>query len=284
MGGASRLVRAALPAVPVVNRLPGIRKVGGPFTGLTREHAGIEVSRERAEAYAAVCGFPRKDTVPLTFPHVLAFPLHLGVMGDPSFPWPAIGTVHVENVITGHRPVRVGEVLDLTVAVDPPRPHARGVLLDFHTTARADGDLAWESTSTYLRRGATPPPGEPEGGLELTAPPAGSLQWRLPADLGRRYAAVSGDLNPIHLHPLTARALGFPRTIVHGMWSVARCVAALENRLPDAVTVETVLRKPVLLPCSVAFGHEVVGDEHRFALTRPEDGAPHLLGVARPAR
>lgn len=283
MGGVSRLLRAALPAVPVVNQLPGVRKVGGPFTGLAREHAGIRVVREQAEEYAAVCGFPRKDTVPLTFPHVLAFPLHLGVMADPSFPWPAIGTVHVENAITAHRPVRVDEVLDLTVAVDPARPHAKGALLDFHTSAVVGGEVVWRSTSTFLRRGATPPPGEPERGRDLPPPPVGSREWRLPADLGRRYAAVSGDLNPIHLHPLTARALGFPRQIAHGMWSLARCVAALENRLPDAVTVEAAFRRPVLLPCSVTFGHEVVGDEHRFALTRPEDGSPHLVGVARPA-
>ena len=283
MGGASRLLRAALPAVPGVNQLPGVRKVGGPFTGMAREHAGILVDREQAEAYAAVCGFPRKDVVPLTFPHVLAFPLHLGVMADPSFPWPAIGTVHVENAITGHRPVRVGEVLDLTVTVDPARPHAKGVLLDFHTSAVVGDEVVWESTSTFLRRGATPPPGEPGPGLELPEPPVGSLEWRLPGDLGRRYAAVSGDLNPIHLHPLTARAFGFPRPIAHGMWSLARCVAVLENRLPDAVTVEAAFRRPVLLPCSVTFGHEVVGDEHRFALTRPTDGSPHLVGVARPA-
>jgi acyl dehydratase len=283
VGGATRLVRAALPAVPGVNLLPGIRKVRGPFTGMAREHAGIPVLRDQVDAYAAVCGFPRKDTVPLTFPHVLAFPLHLGIMGDPSFPWPAIGTVHVENVVTAHRPLRVGEVLDLTVAVDPPRPHAKGVLLDFRTSAMAGDGLVWESTSTYLRRGATTPPGEPDPGLDLPAAPTGALEWRLPGDLGRRYAAVSGDLNPIHLHPLTARALGFPRQIAHGMWSLARCVAALENRLPDAVTVEAVFRRPVLLPGTVAFGHEVVGAEHRFSLTRPRDGATHLLGVARPA-
>ena len=48
---------------------------------------------------------------------------------------------------------------------------------------------------------------------------------------------MSGDHNPIHLYPLTAKALGFRRQIAHGMWSLARCVAAVENRLPDAVTV-----------------------------------------------
>ena len=39
---------------------------------------------------------------------------------------------------------------------------------------------------------------------ELEPPPV-DAQWRLPGDLGRRYAAVSGDRNPIHMHALPPR-------------------------------------------------------------------------------
>ena len=53
-----------------------------------------------------MCGFPVKDTVPLTYLHVLAFPLHMAILTDPSFPFPAVGAVHLANSITGHRPVR----------------------------------------------------------------------------------------------------------------------------------------------------------------------------------
>jgi acyl dehydratase len=94
---------------------------------------------------------------------------------------------------------------------------------------------------------------------------------------------VSGDHNPIHLHPLTAKAFGFPRQIAHGMWSLARCVAALENRLPDAVTVEAAFRRPILLPGTVAFGQDPVADGIAFALTAPENGVPHVVGRTRVA-
>ncbi len=67
------------------------------------------------------------------------------------------------------------------------------------------------------------------------------------------------------------------------MWSLARCVAALENRLPDAVTVEVAFKKPILLPGTVGFGHEPLADGQAFALTSPKDGAPHLVGRASPA-
>jgi acyl dehydratase len=281
-GGLGSLVKAALPAVPGVNRLPGVRKgASADFAGLAYARRGVPVERRRVEAYGAVCGFPRKDTAPLPYPHMLAFPLHMAIMGDPAFPFPAIGTVHLENSITGHRPVQVGETLDIETSVGAPRPHAKGTVLDFVTRVESAGEVVWESTSTYLRRGrgddAAP------GGLVIEGAPVGGVQWRLGADLGRRYAAVSGDHNPIHLHPLTARALGFPRHIAHGMWSKARCLAAIENRLPDAVTVEVAFKKPIFLPGTVAFGLASEHGTHTFSLTNPKDGSPHLLGRATPA-
>lgn len=274
------LLRAALPSIPGVNQLPGIRKdpKADPSTlEFTRE--GLTVEREHAAAYAAVCGFPAKDTLPLTYPHLLAFPLHMAAMTSPQFPYPAVGSVHVENVITGHRPIHAGETLDVTVRVSPTRPHAKGTVVDFLSEVRAGEEVVWESTSTYLRRGRSNE--DAPRGLVFDTTPTGTTEWRLPADLGRQYGAVSGDRNPIHLYPLTAKALGFPRQIAHGMWSLARCVAALENRLPDTVTVEVAFKKPILLPGTVAFGHELSASGQAFALTSPKDGAPHLMGRTR---
>ncbi len=98
-------MRAALPAMPVVNLLPGIRKCGGEadLDGLAFASPPVSISREHVAAYARVCGFPAKDTVPLTYPHVLGFPMHLQAMADPAFPFPAIGGVHLTNTITTHR-------------------------------------------------------------------------------------------------------------------------------------------------------------------------------------
>ena len=279
MGGVTTLVRAALPAVPVVNQLPGVRKAPAEgFDGMTVTGPLRRVEAGHVAAYARVCGFPRKDTAPVTYPHLLAFDLHMQIMGSSRFPWPAIGTVHVENSITSHRPVAIGEELGATVSVRPPRSHPKGTLLDFVATVSSGDAVVWESISTYLRRGSGDDAATP--GLAIPDAPTGGMRWELPADLGRRYAKVSGDLNPIHLHPVTARALGFPRHIAHGMWSKARCLAAIENRLPDAVQVEVAFKKPILLPGTVAFGLTSADGMHTFSLTDPEDSSPHLVGRA----
>jgi hypothetical protein len=62
------------------------------------------------------------------------------------------------------------------------------------------------------------------------------------------------------------------------MWSLARCVAALESRLPDAVQVDVSFRRPILLPGRVAFGSEPLDRGYAFSLTDPRSGATHLLG------
>jgi acyl dehydratase len=283
------LLKAALPSIPVVNQLPGVRKNGGDPSSL-HELRTATVTREHVAAYARVCGFPVRDTAPLTFPQVLAFPLHMAVMSSPEFPFPAIGTVHLANSITRHRPIDVGAKLQIEVHASPVRPHPKGRAVDFLATARVDGETLWESTSTYLRRGRSSTDGvvstgsnDPTGSTGASDAVPGRIAWRLGGDVGRRYAAVSGDHNPIHLYPLTAKALGFRRQIAHGMWSLARCVAALENRTPDAVTVDATFIKPIFLPGTVMFGQDAVDDEHgiAFALTSPKGGAPHLVGRTR---
>ena len=270
------MARAALPSVPLVNQLPGIRKSGGEFTGLSRTGEPVTIERGHVDAYAAVCGFPTKDAVPLPYPHLLAFELQMGIMSDPGFPAPAIGMVHLENSITTRRPIAIGETVAVTASVGPARPHPKGTVFDFLTVVTSGGEEVWQETSTYLRRGKGDP-GAPTGTVFPDAAPHGVV-WKLPGDLGRRYAAVSGDHNPIHLYPLTAKALGFPRQIAHGMWTMARCVAAVENRLPDAVRVDVSFRKPVFLPGSVAFGSVPVDGGYAFSLSSPGDGSPHLAG------
>ncbi len=116
----------------------------------------MTIDRPHVTAYAGVCGFPVKDTVPLTYPHLLAFPLHLAILTDPSFPFPAVGAVHLTNSITGHRPVAVGETVTVTTRADEVRPHPKGRTVDVVTRVDAGGEVVWESTSTYLHRGPSP--------------------------------------------------------------------------------------------------------------------------------
>jgi len=280
------MLKAALPVVPGVGSLPGVRRSGDALPDLTLVRTGVALDRDHVAAYAHVCGFGIRETVPVTYPHMLAFALHMAIMTDAEFPFPAMGMVHLENSITQHRAIGAGETLDVSARPTDLRPHAKGMLFDILTEVSADGEVVWEETTTLLRRGRSHDDAAPSPLADLETVPGSGTTWRLPADLGRSYAAVSGDHNPIHLYPLTAKALGFKRQIAHGMWTKARSLAALEGRLPDAVRVDVAFKKPVFLPSTVAFGSRRVESDsaspgYDFALTSPRSGAPHLVGRTR---
>ena len=84
------------------------------------------------------------------------------------------------------------------------------------------------------------------------------------------------------MHSLTAKPLGFPGAIAHGMWTKARCLAALDSRLPDAFAVDVRFRKPILLPGRVEFASAAEGEEIAFAVRDAKRQTPHLDGRARP--
>jgi acyl dehydratase len=230
----------------------------------------VAVDRAHLAAYDRVCGFRLGDVLPATYPHVLAFPLAVALMSAPGFPFPVVGVVHVANRITVRRPIDAGERLDLTVRAADLRPHPRGRQVDLVATAEVGGEEVWRGVSTYLHREVAR---APRG--ERPAPPAASAAWRVSRRVGTDYARVSGDHNPIHTSWLGARLFGFPRPIAHGMWSKARCLAALEGRLPDAYTVDVAFKLPVLLPATVAFSAAPGWD---FALHDAKSGRPHLAG------
>jgi hypothetical protein len=213
--------------------------------------AGHEVDRTHLRDYQRLCGFAVGDELPHTYPHILGFGLQAELMARPAFPLPLAGLVHVENVITVHRALTAEDVLDITVSAANLRPHPKGKQVDLITEVDVEGERVWDGRSTYLARGK----GDPEAGRG-DQPPAlpsgtGVARWRLEGDLGRRYGAISGDVNPIHMSALTAKAMGFPQAIAHGMWTYARTLAALGRHVNEPCTSHVWFKKPVLLPGSV---------------------------------
>lgn len=286
--------RAAAPLIPGASLLPFVPGRSEDMPDVELSLAGVRPDPDGVAAYAKVCGFALRDHLPPTYPHVLAFPLHMAVMADGSFPFGAVGLVHLENRIVQHRPLGLGEELKLCVRPTPLQPHKSGQTFSLVTEAWSGRQKVWESESTMLHRGAegvvevstamrtkAQPRPDDEGvddGRELTP----SAEWKLGGDLGRRYAAVSGDRNPIHMHALTAKPLGFPSAIAHGMWTKARCLAALEGRLPDAFAVEVRFRKPIRLPGKVEFLSDAGSEEIEFAVRDSKRQIPHLDGHVKP--
>ncbi|HKS99216.1 MAG TPA: MaoC/PaaZ C-terminal domain-containing protein [Rugosimonospora sp.] len=236
----------------------------------------VTVDREHLGGYNRVCGYPLSDVLPATYPHVLAFGLSMRLMSGDDFPFPVVGLVHVANQIEVLRPIGADERLEFAVRAVDLREHERGRQFDVRATACVGDEVVWRGVSTYLRRekGSTRS-GTPS---ERPEPPRATALWRVPRDIGKQYAQVSGDRNPIHTSRLGARLFGFPRPIAHGMWSKARCVAALAGRLGDRYRVEVAFKLPILLPATVHYSGLADGDGWSIALHDANSGRPHLTG------
>lgn len=269
----------ALPRLGPLFARSLLPRAGGParVPDRTVRVAGVTQDPARLADYGRTCGFGLRDEVPPTWLHVLTFGLHVHLLAGADSTIRLAGVVHVANRMRLHRPVSVSEVLEVSVRAGNLRPHRRGALLDLTGEVRAADGPVWDGVSTYLAPGATVE-GTPEATASAAYEPAPPIAtWRLPAGLGRDYRRVSGDPNPIHTWVLAARAFGFARPIIHGMWTHARLLAALGPRLPEAYAVDVSFVRPILLPATVGAWWRPEGDAWTAAVTTADGAKPHLL-------
>ena len=231
-------------------------------------------------AYRDICGFEANGKLPIIYPQMLAQPLVMSIMLRPEFPLPLVGLVHLRNDFQV-----IGDMPDdgkwnLRVSSSEGRRTHQGFEANFVILFEdADEQPIYRSTMTVLHRMKRKPGPKPP---KPATPPAGLASYRhfnAAEDIGRRYAKISGDHNPIHLHALTAKALGFPRAIAHGMWSLARATALLEQALgiePRKLSVQ--FRQPLLLPGKVAVKFQGGGDSSPFELLSRTSDKVHFSG------
>lgn len=271
--GLAGAARAALPGRRAPHALPEV----------TYAADGVRVDADHLTRYQRLVHETASDALPAGYVHVLAFPVATALMVRDDFPLPLLGLVHVSNHVTQARPLHLGDVLDVRARAQGLRPHRAGTVVDLVTEVAADGEVAWRGVSSYLAKGVRlvdGPADEPD--RPAFVPPVRTGRWELAADTGRRYAAVSGDVNPIHLSTATARLLGFRRAIAHGMLTASRALADVGAGRGDAFTWDVEFASPVLLPASVDVRVAREGDGHRFTAWSPRSGRLHLQGEVRP--
>ena len=236
----------------------------------------LKIDQSQLNQYKEICDFAQDDTVPSIFLGVLSQSLQMHMMAYEAFPFPVLGLVHIRNQIKQHRVVKTNEILTLSCRFGELKPHDKGMQFDFITTVKVGNQVVVESLTTYLSRqkvSSSAPKNKAESkALELNL----SQVWKVPENIGRRYAAISGDFNFIHLHKATAKAFGFKQAIAHGMWTKAKALAHIE--LPAAYEVEVEFKLPVFLPSSVEFLQLKQGDVTQFLIRSQKTAVPHVAG------
>ena len=289
--------RVALPRVPALGGLygrgalasarfavrGGARPTPGALPDVTYAVDDVRADADHLTAYQHLLHEPATDALPAGYVHVLAFPVAMALMVRPDFPLPLLGMVHLANRVEQRRPLTLGDTLAVRAWARDLRPHRSGTQVDLVTEVASDGDVAWQGVSTYLAKGVRLPDAPRDESERPTfEPPVRTGRWELPADVGRRYAAVSGDRNPIHLSPVTARALGFERAIAHGMYTASRALADVGAARGDSFTWSVEFAAPVLLPATPDVRVAPDGAGHAFAVWHPRKARLHLSGQVTP--
>jgi acyl dehydratase len=255
---------------------------GQQVSRLEAHLAGIRIDAAHLARYREVCGIPAGSRLPIAYPHVLASPLHLALLSSDKFPVRLLGLVHVRNRIEQTRPLTTDEGGELATWIEGHRDLPRGQEFDLQTEWRAGSQVLWRETCTFLARRregarADTGPAPPAAANPRVHQPVRTVSFRAPAGLGRRYGWISGDINPIHLADLTARAFGFRSAIAHGMWSLARCASELPVAQFDAAaSLDVQFRQPVHLPAWVML--------HSWASETLDGGTPGTAFELRDAQ
>jgi len=252
--------------------------------GMRRFEASMtcEVGAELAK-YQNLCGFEQEPVLPLSFPHVLAAPLHLAIATHKVFPLPAMGLIHAKNRIVQHRKIGVEETLQLRCWIEGHSVASVGIEADLMTEVMIDDSLVWESSTTILSRAVEGDGVKRPRAARRELAESLSEQWDLPSNLGRKYGGLSKDYNPIHLYPWTAKLFGFKRQIAHGMCLLAKAVAQIDAPQDTPTVLDVAFRKPVFLPTQVRLVAGAQTGGQAFRLLSAQDRV-HFQGWIGPLK
>lgn len=277
ISGSPSLAATFFRALGTGGKRPGLVKA---LTKLELAIPSVTLDAKHIAQYAALTGFSASQGVPLIYPQMLTFPLVSAYVVSPECPWPAMGTVHLANSIEQYKSLRSGDTVRVEMSTGELFAHEKGQGFTLDLRILRDGELVWSAIQSLLRVGVKETSGQPfTSQLALDTTLSCQTEFTAPADIGRRYGAVSGDRNPIHLTAMTAKLFGFKRAIAHGMWTKARALSYLLPADPlerASATVE--FKTPLLLPGRAALWTERSDHGAQFEVRDKKGARPHLRG------
>ena len=221
--------------------------------GLNREYIGkwftgraqhIKPSAIRAYAKATNDNNPRYLTedesqmaVPPLFPVTLLRPVLQKVLMDEGLNMDLLHMVHAEHEVRYYRPLKPWDLVYPVAEIVDIEEKSTGELMTTKIEGRVSGELVFEMIAKFFVRNPEAKKAKKEDREEgkMEEIPRGKELFThkitVESDQAKRYAEVSGDDNPIHLDPETARAAGLPDVILHGLCTMAFAAQAVVNNI-----------------------------------------------------
>lgn len=281
----------------------------------------VTIDPEHLAAYNSLCDFKvdsQPGFVPITYPLILFFKLQSLLLLSDTFPFPGLGLVHLANeIVQMERISSTGtstHSYNATVYCEESvQRHKKGycftVVSELYRVTRDENAadvLVWRSRSTVLSQCTHSERAEKESKHPITpylsllpeaemSSCAGETTWKFAENIGRQFAALSCDYNPIHINRLTAALFGFIRGhIIHGMCTCAQALANIQceddeakffvntekgdRKRKEVVTFYVEFKTPVYLPGEVML-QTALGSKDDSDLVDRESGGTELVHV-----
>ena len=120
---------------------------------IERSLAGATLDPAWLKAYAECVGLKVGTALPPLALQLAAAPLHMAILGDPRFPFRALGLVHMAQRVTQTRAIPPDATFDLLAYSTDARWEKRGMSFGLVTEARCDGELVWRGETRALAPG-----------------------------------------------------------------------------------------------------------------------------------
>lgn len=217
---------------------------------------------------------------PLCYLYLLAQRAQVALMVDKRFTMKVPGMVHMGNKLLQLAELDFNQPFNLHSQVEVPYKKEGSLLPRFTVDIVQQGNKVAYCESQYLVKRKSKSKRQHIEPLNQDFAIAHTEEWHIPGNYGRKYAQVSGDINPIHTIPLFAKLMGFKTSILHGWYSASRLVKRAEE-LNSTVyrNVEVAFKAPVYLPSTQVLSlGEYNNGQVPFMLKDAKTGALALAG------
>ncbi len=246
----------------------------------------LDLSQTHYQAFCELVNWEPSAYVHPLYVQMMSLELQMQCLLDKKSPFPLLGLVHVENRVTVSGTLSLASPFECRVKYLRVTPHSKGWVVDISLDALQNGMMVYQAVSSYLVKvkavHVSPKPkkiaNEP---WRETAPTVLLNSISAPSDIGRRYAKISGDYNPIHLFSLSAKIFGFKQPIAHGMWTLAQGISSAAQVAGGEISeVECSFKRPIPLPNVIEIlQHNKTDDSIEISVADESHNETHLTAL-----
>lgn len=259
-----------------------------PLPRLLGRMENITPDPENLSRYREVCGLKNDGKIPVLYPHVLASPVYMHLLSHKEFPIPLIGSLHLRNHIICHRPIDEREPLTLEVTTGDKRIVKQGIEFDFTILLSSHGERLWESITTWLKKGDYGAAHAQSPHADIIKPIYNGVEHAesyIPKEIGKRFARITGDYNPIHISKYAAPLFGLKRDVAHAMWVCADTIRQLPRHKKESpLRVDLAFKGPLFLDSRYLVKIKVEHNALRFDTYCGDNPRPCIQGQIQTIR